>query len=87
MKWSQFYGTTAEKFLLPVRPTEIRHTTRKRFSFKSSREPTSRRKAFPSKPRSASAQRPPQFDYIYRANESAKDKAEKEAAYQDSKVG
>jgi hypothetical protein len=84
VKWSDFYGKTAEKFFYhPVDPSTSYHTTTVLTQQRSMPQQT---------PGSVQAsqgvpvsQRPPQFDYIYRANEEAKARAEKEAAELKSK--
>jgi hypothetical protein len=69
MKWSEFYGRTAEKFFYhPVDARTTYHTVTILGVENGGRQ------ALPPH------QRPPQLDYIYRANESVKARAEKEAA-------
>jgi hypothetical protein len=69
MKWSDFYGTTAEKFFYhPVDRNTTYHTVTILGS--GGGQPN------PQPPHN----RPPQFDYIYRANENAKAGAENDIA-------
>lgn len=80
MKWSMFYGRTAESFF--YHPTD-RNTTYHTMTILSPQAPINDNQAAPGVPSRQGLpvqQRPPQFDYIYRANESAKASAEKEIA-------
>ena len=80
VKWSQFYGMTAEKFF--YHPTD-RNTTYHTRTILSQNGPEADNKVGGGVPASQGLpvhQRPPQFDYIYRANESAKARAEMEAS-------
>jgi hypothetical protein len=80
MKWSEFYGTTAEKFF--YHPTD-RNTTYHTTTILSQQGPQADNKVGGGVPAGQGVpahQRPPQFDYIYRANENAKERAEEEAA-------
>jgi hypothetical protein len=80
MKWNEFYGTTAEKFFYhPVDPNTTYHTNTVLQQMGSSQDD----KVGSGVPATQSLpvhQRPPQFDYIYRANRDAKERAETEAA-------
>ena len=80
MKWNEFYGTTAEKFFYhPVDPNTTYHTNTVLQQMGSSQDD----KVGAGVPATQSLpvhQRPPQFDYIYRANRDAKERAEAEAA-------
>lgn len=80
MKWSEFYGRTAEKFFYhPVDPNTSYHTE----TLLAQKGPQPDNKVGGGVPASQGLpvhQRPPQFDYIYRANESAKARAEQDAA-------
>lgn len=80
MKWNEFYGTTAEKFFYhPVDPNTTYHTNTVLQQMGSSEDD----KVGSGVPASQSLpvhQRPPQFDYIYRANRDAKERAVAEAA-------
>ena len=86
MKWNEFYGTTAEKFFYhPTDPNTSYHTNTTLRQMGSAQDD----KAGSGVPSSQSVpvhQRPPQFDYIYRANRDAKDKAEREAIALAGKV-
>jgi hypothetical protein len=80
MKWNEFYGTTAEKFFYhPVDPSTTYHT-----STVLSQVGTQQEDKVGASVQGNSGvpvhQRPPQFDYIYRANKEAKERAESEAA-------
>ena len=80
MKWNEFYGTTAEKFFYhPVDPNTTYHTNTVLQQMGSSQDD----KVGAGVPATQSLpvhQRPPQFDYIYRANRDAKERAEAEAS-------
>jgi hypothetical protein len=80
MKWSEFYGRTAEKFFYhPVDNNTTYHTA----TVLQQQGPRADNKVEGGVPASQGLpvhQRPPQFDYIYRANRDAQAKAEKEAA-------
>jgi hypothetical protein len=80
MKWNEFYGTTAEKFFYhPVDPNTTYHTSTVLSQVGSQQED----KAGASVQGNSGVpvhQRPPQFDYIYRANRNAKERAEADAA-------
>jgi len=86
MKWNEFYGTTAEKFFYhPVDPNTTYHTNTALQQMGSSQDD----KVGSGVPSSQSVpvhQRPPQFDYIYRANRDARDRAEKEAIAMAGKI-
>lgn len=86
MKWSQFYGMTAEKFF--YHPTD-RNTTYHTTTVLSQQGPQADNKVGGGVPASQGLpvhQRPPQFDYIYRANDRAKARAETEAAELRGKI-
>jgi hypothetical protein len=79
LKWSQFYGTTAEKFF--YHPTD-RNSTYHTVTVLNQQGPQADNKVGGGLPSSQGLpvhQRPPQFDYIYRSNERAKARAEAEA--------
>lgn len=80
MKWNEFYGTTAEKFFYhPVDPNTTYHTSTVLSQVGTQQED----RAGESVQGNSGVpvhQRPPQFDYIYRANRDAKERAEAEAA-------
>ena len=79
MKWSQFYGTTAEKFF--YHPTDQNSTYHTETILVQKFPGTDiKTEGVPSSQGTPAHQRPPQFDYIYRANENAREKAETEAA-------
>jgi hypothetical protein len=80
VKWSQFYGMTAEKFF--YHPTD-RNTTYHTETILSQQGSPADNKVGGGVPAGQGLpvhQRPPQFDYIYRANDSAKARAEMEAS-------
>jgi hypothetical protein len=80
IKWSEFYGVTAENFF--YHPTD-RNTTYHTRTILSQQGPQADNKIGGGVPSSQGIpvhQRPPQFDYIYRANEKARDRAEAEAS-------
>jgi uncharacterized protein (TIGR03067 family) len=86
MKWSEFYGRTAEKFF--YHPTD-RNTSYHTTTVLSQQGPQADNKVGGGVPAGQGLpvhQRPPQFDYIYRANENAKAKAEEEASELKGKV-
>ncbi|NBT35922.1 MAG: hypothetical protein EBT03_10380 [Betaproteobacteria bacterium] len=86
MRWDTFYGTTAEKFF--YHPTD-RNTSYHTMTVLGQQSPYSDNQVEPGVPSRQGLpvqQRPPQFDYIYRANETAKDKAEAEAAALGEKI-
>jgi hypothetical protein len=80
LKWSQFYGMTAEKFFYhPTDRNSTYHTT----TVLSQQGPQADNKLGGGVPSSQGLpihQRPPQFDYIYRSNERAKVRATAEVA-------
>lgn len=79
LKWSQFYGVTAEKFFYhPTDQNSSYHTV----TVLNQQGASADNKVGGGVPSSQGVpvhQRPPQFDYIYRANEKAKIRAEAEA--------
>jgi hypothetical protein len=78
--WQDFYGKTAEKFFYhPVDPNSTYHTET-RLTQKSPKDDNAPASGFPSRQGLPVAQRPPQFDYIYRANDEARQRAEAEIA-------
>jgi hypothetical protein len=86
MKWSEFYGRTAEKFF--YHPTD-RNTTYHTTTVLQQRGPEADNKVGGGVPAGQGLpvhQRPPQFDYIYRANANAKAKAEQDAAELKGKI-
>lgn len=86
MKWNEFYGTTAEKFFYhPTDPNTTYHTNTTLRQM-GSRQDDKVGNGVPSSQSVPVHQRPPQFDYIYRANRDAKDKAEREAIALAGKV-
>ena len=86
MKWNEFYGTTAEKFFYhPVDPNTSYHTETALRQMGNAQDS----KVAEGVPASQSVpvhQRPPQFDYIYRANRDAKERADIEAAALQGKL-
>lgn len=80
VKWSQFYGMTAEKFF--YHPTD-RNTSYHTITVLGQQGSQADNKVGGGVPAGQGLpvhQRPPQFDYIYRANDSAKARAEMEAS-------
>jgi hypothetical protein len=86
MKWSEFYGTTAEKFF--YHPTD-RNSTYHTITILHQQGPQADNKVGGGVPAGQGVplhQRPPQFDYIYRANTNAKERAEAEAGQLKGKI-
>lgn len=86
LRWSSFYGITAEKFF--YHPTD-RNSTYHTVTVLSQQGPNADNKVGGGVPASQGLpvhQRPPQFDYIYLANEKAKERAESEAAEFKGKI-
>lgn len=85
VRWDQFYGRTAEKFF--YHPTD-NHTyhTRTILSQQSPSNDSQGQSGVPSRQGVPVHQRPPQFDYMYRANENAKQRATAEVAKIANKV-
>jgi hypothetical protein len=86
MRRADFYGTTAEKFF--YHPTD-RNTTYHTTTVLSQQGPRADNKVGGGVPAGQGLpvhQRPPQFDYIYRANEKAKERADEEAAEFKGKI-
>lgn len=86
VKWSQFYGRTAEKFF--YHPTD-RNTTYHTLTVLGQRSPADDNQVeagVPSRQGLPVHQRPPQFDYIYKANRDAQARAEQEAAQFGNKI-
>jgi len=80
VKWSSFYGRTAESFF--YHPTD-RNTTYHTTTILSQQAPAYDNQAsagVPSRQGLPVHQRPPQFDYLYRANESTKARAQEEVS-------
>lgn len=86
MAWREFYGTNAEKFFYhPVDPSTSYWTVTSLRQMGSSQDD----KVGAGVPASQSLpvhQRPPQWDYIYRANRDARDRAEEEARKLEGKL-
>lgn len=86
MAWNQFYGTNAEKFFYhPVDPNTTYRTDTLLRQMGSSQDD----KVGAGVPASHSVpvhQRPPQWDYIYRANRDASSRAEEEARKLEGKT-
>ena len=86
IKWSEFYGTTAEKFF--YHPTD-RNSSYHTVTVLSQQGPQADNKVGGGVPSSQGLpvhQRPPQFDYIYRANEKARERAISEASELRGKI-
>ena len=79
LRWSEFYGKTAESFFYhPTDRNSTYHTTTV-LSQQGSQADNKLGGGVPAGQGLPVHQRPPQFDYIYRANERARDRAEAEA--------
>ena len=79
VRWDQFYGTTAEKFF--YHPTDNhRYHTRTILGQQSPGNDNQTEPGVPSRQGLPVHQRPPQFDYMYRANENARKRAEGDVA-------
>jgi hypothetical protein len=86
VKWSQFYGSTAEKFFYhPTDANTTYHTTTV-LSQQSPANDNQVEQGIPSRQGVPVHQRPPQFDYIYKANRDAQARAEQEASQLRNKV-
>lgn len=75
VRWDQFYGRTAEKFFYHPTENHTYHTS----TILTQRSPSSDNQVQPGVPSRQGLpvhQRPPQFDYMYRANQSAQRRAE-----------
>ncbi|WP_417737021.1 hypothetical protein [Rosistilla oblonga] len=85
VRWDQFYGRTAEKFF--YHPTQ-NHTyhTQTILSHQSPSRDNQGEAGVPSRQGLPVHQRPPQFDYIYRANENARQRATTEVAKLGNKI-
>jgi hypothetical protein len=86
MRWSEFYGTTAEKFFYhPIDPNTTYHTSTV-LSQLGTQQGDNAGESIQGNSGVPVHQRPPQFDYIYRANRNAKEKAEADAAAIQGKI-
>ena len=86
MAWSEFYGRTAEKFFYhPVDRNTTYHTTTVLRPLPANQD-DKRGSGVPATHGLPVHQRPPQFDYIYRANREPQAHAEREATELRSKV-
>lgn len=79
LKWSQFYGMTAEKFFYHPTDRNSTYHTVTVLNQQGSQADNKVGGGVPSSQGLPVHQRPPQFDYIYRANEKSKARAEAEA--------
>lgn len=86
MKWDEFYGTNAERFFYhPIDPNTSYHTaTALRQIGKYEDDKTE--SDIPSRQSLPAHQRPPQWDYIYRANRTASESALADAALLEGDV-
>lgn len=86
LKWDEFYGSNAEKFFYhPVDPNTIYRTdTFLRQIGKAEDDKTG--EDTPSRQSLPVHQRPPQWDYIYRANKTARDTALADASKEESEI-
>ncbi len=85
VRWDQFYGRTAEKFFYHPTQNHTYHTE----TILSQQSPSNDNQTAPGVPSRQGLpvhQRPPQFDYMYRANENAKERATAEVAKIANKV-
>jgi len=85
VRWDQFYGRTAEKFFYHPTDNHTYHTQ----TILSQQSPSNDNQGAPGVPSRQGVpvhQRPPQFDYMYRANENAKVRATAEVAKIANKV-
>lgn len=86
VKWSEFYGRTAEAFFYhPVDRNTTYHTTTV-LRQQSPQADNQSGDGIPSRQGLPVHQRPPQFDYIYKANRDAQARAEREASQLHNKV-
>ena len=79
VRWDKFYGTTAEKFFYHPNDNHTYHT-RTILSQQSPGNDNQIEPGVPSRQGLPVHQRPPQFDYMYRANENAQRRAEADVA-------
>jgi hypothetical protein len=86
MKWNEFYGTNAEKFFYhPIDPNTTYHTnTALRQMGKA--EDDKDGSVIPSRQSLPVHQRPPQWDYIYQANETARQNALADASLAEADI-
>lgn len=86
MSWREFYGTNAEKFFYhPIDPNTTYHTDtalRQIGKYEDDKESSD----IPSRQSLPVHQRPPQWDYIYRANRTAQEKALENAALLEGEI-
>lgn len=86
IKWSEFYGTTAEKFFYHPTDRNSSYHTVTVLSQQGSQADNKVGGGVPSSQGLPVHQRPPQFDYIYRANEKARARAISEASELRGKI-
>ena len=86
IKWSEFYGTTAEKFFYHPTDRNSSYHTATVLSQQGSEADNKVGGGVPSSQGLPVHQRPPQFDYIYRANEKARERAISEASELRGKI-
>lgn len=86
MKWSQFYGTTAEKFFYHPTDRNSFYHTQTVLTPQPPQNDNQTGPGIPSRQGLPVHQRPPQFDYIYKANQDASKRAEEEAAQLKNKI-
>ncbi len=85
VRWDQFYGRTAEKFFYHPTQNHTYHTQ----TILGQQSPSNDNQSgsgVPSRQGLPVHQRPPQFDYMYRANENAKERATAEVAKIGNKI-
>jgi len=85
VRWDKFYGTTAEKFFYHPTDNHTYHTRTILRQTAPSRD-NQTGPGVPSRQGLPTHQRPPQFDYIYRANQTAKARATAEISKIANKV-
>ena len=78
--WSEFYGRTAEKFFYHPTDKNTSYHTLTVLGQTPASEDVAPATGVPSRQGLPVAQRPPQFDYIYRANAEAEKRAQEEVA-------
>ena len=86
MKWSQFYGTTAEKFFYHPTDRNSFYHTQTVLTPQPPQNDNQTGPGIPSRQGLPVHQRPPQFDYIYKANRDAASRADAEASQLKNKV-
>jgi|GEM_PF-716821 len=86
VRWSSFYGTTAEKFFYHPTDRNSTYHTDTLLVQKPPKDDNQVEPGVPSRQGLPVHQRPPQFDYIYRTNEKSKARAVSEVAEFKGKI-